>query len=128
MNSKCPCGSGVKYKKCCKPYHSGAKAPNALVLMKSRYSAYVVGDSNYIIKTTHKDNYDFRNDKKIWKSEIIGFCQNTDFYGLDILDFIDGADEAFVIFKASLSSGNMIEKSRFLRVDGSWLYLSGEIF
>ena len=50
-NSKCPCGSGKKYKECCYKYHKGANPPNALLLMKSRYSAYAAGDAKYIIKT-----------------------------------------------------------------------------
>jgi len=44
-NTPCPCGSGRKYKKCCQPYHRGAKPDNALTLMKSRYAAYALGQS-----------------------------------------------------------------------------------
>ncbi len=55
-NSKCPCGSGKKYKICCFRLHKGLLAKNALELMKSRFSAYAVGDANYIIKTTHKSS------------------------------------------------------------------------
>jgi len=54
LNKKCPCGSGQKYKKCCKLFHNGKVAKNALELMRSRYSAYVVGDAKYIMKTIMK--------------------------------------------------------------------------
>ena len=122
-NLPCPCGSGQKYKKCCAPFHKGAIPKNALLLMKSRYSAYAVGNSGYIIKTTHPDNPDYTDDRKTWKASIGYFCRETRFEGLEILEWIDGEEEAFVTFKASLSSGALMEKSRFLKVSGQWLYV-----
>ena len=95
--------------------------------MKSRYSAYAVGDSKYIIKTTHPDNPDYTDERKSWQASIDHFCSTTRFEGLQILDWSDGEEEAFVTFSASLSGGIMIEKSRFLKVDGKWLYVDGEI-
>jgi len=125
-NSLCPCGSKKKYKKCCHIYHKGALPKDALNLMKSRYSAYAVGDANYIIKTTHTNNSDYTANTQKWKSEIKEFCKNTEFKKLEILEFIDGENEAFVTFKAYLNDGYMIEKSRFLKVDNRWLYVDGE--
>jgi len=127
-NAKCPCGSRVKYKKCCQLQHEGDEAENALVLMISRYSAYAVGDTSYIIRTTHPDNPDFQENRIVWAKEIDYFCQGTEFLGLEVVDFIDGEDEAFVEFKAKLSDGVIHEKSRFLKVDGRWLYVDGEFF
>ena len=93
--------------------------------MKSRYVAYAVGDAAYIVKTTHSNNSDYTKDAKAWKESIDVFCQGTEFLGLEILEFIDGEEEAFVTFKAMLSSAEMIEKSRFLKVNGHWLYEKG---
>ena len=95
--------------------------------MKSRYAAFAVDDARYIVKTTHENNPDFTTDVQIWKEGIKSFTTNTEFLGLEILEFIDGEKEAYVTFKASLSSGDMTEKSRFLKVDGLWLYESGII-
>jgi len=125
-NSPCPCGSGVKYKKCCSLYHKGAFAPNALILMKSRYSAYATDNADYIIKTTHPDNSDYTEDKTRWRASILEFSQHTDFLKLKIIDFVDGETEAYVSFVAKLSSGELKEKSRFLQVDGRWLYVDGK--
>ena len=125
-NAPCPCGSKNKYKKCCQPYHKGAKAKTALLLMRSRYSAYAVGNSSYIIKTTHQNNPDFTDNIKAWQESIENFSQATDFLGLEILEFVDGGKEAFVTFRASLSSGDMVEKSRFLKEGDEWLYERGE--
>jgi SEC-C motif-containing protein len=127
INSPCPCGSGKKYKKCCAIYHKGALPKNALLLMKSRYSAYALANSNYIIKTTHPNNSDYSINIEEWSRAINQFSNSTEFLKLEIIEFIDGDSEAFVTFKATLSSGNMLEKSRFLKVDNRWLYESGEI-
>ena len=47
----CPCGSGSAYDVCCGPYHHGVAAPTAEALMRSRYSAYVLGDVAYLMNT-----------------------------------------------------------------------------
>jgi len=126
-NTPCPCGSNTKYKKCCQVYHKGAKPKTALLLMKSRYSAYVTGESRYIIKTTHENNVQYMSDMKVWQEGIDEFCRETDFLGLEVLEFTEGDEEAFVTFKANLSSGEMVEKSRFVKVEGMWLYENGEV-
>ena len=126
-NHLCPCGSNVKYKKCCLKYHKGAFASTALLLMKSRYSAYAVGDSAYIMKTTHSNNSDFTENTEGWKKSIDDFSFHTDFLALEILEFLEGKEESFVTFKAKLSTGEMIEKSRFLKLGSVWLYEQGVI-
>jgi len=120
----CPCGSGIKYKKCCEPFHKGKKkAKNALELMKSRYSAYATNKPKYIIKTTHKNNPEWNNPN--WLEEIKVFC-NSEFKKLEIISFEDGENEAFVEFKAYIDDFIIHEKSRFLK-EGVWLYESGEM-
>lgn len=129
INSLCPCGSGMKYKKCCQLFHNGKVAKNALELMKSRYSAYAFSNPKYIMKTTHKENQDFTSETKIWEKDILEFCKNGEFRDLEILEFIDGEEEAFVTFLATIFLNNQnasfIEKSKFYKVDGKWLYHSG---
>ena len=125
-NAPCPCHSGEKYKKCCQPYHRGTLPANAHKLMRSRYSAYALHLADYIIHTTHPDNTDFTDDISVWKESVLVFCRNTEFLGLKIFDFNDNGTEAFVTFQAKLSEGIMDEKSRFLQVEGKWLYESGE--
>jgi SEC-C motif domain protein len=125
-NSPCLCHSGEKYKKCCLPYHKGILPSNALRLMRSRYSAFVLGLTDYIIVTTHPNNPDYTEDKENWRKSILDFSQNTQFIGLKIDEFIDGESEAFVTFEAMLDGGILKEKSRFLKVEEKWLYESGE--
>ncbi len=122
-NASCPCGSGKKYKQCCRRFHQGAVAKDALELMKSRYSAYAARESAYIIKTTHPNNPDFSTDTREWKKSIESFCKNETFDKLEILEYIESKNEATVKFIAYLGSGQMKEKSRFVKEGGKWLYL-----
>ncbi|MES2821548.1 MAG: YchJ family protein [Pseudomonadota bacterium] len=48
----CPCGSGSALALCCARYHTGDQPPSAEALMRSRYSAYVLGLVDYLIDTT----------------------------------------------------------------------------
>lgn len=48
----CPCGSGARLDECCGQYLAGTPAPSAERLMRSRYSAYVLGDIDYLRQTT----------------------------------------------------------------------------
>ncbi len=125
VNSSCPCGSGKKYKNCCLPLHKGRVAKDALELMKSRYSAYAAGACKYIIKTTHPNNREQRKESTIWLKEICNFSQNSTFERLEIIDFINGTEEAFVTFTATIDGEKITEKSRFLKEGKLWLYESG---
>lgn len=50
----CPCGSGRRYAQCCRPLHLGQReAATAAELMRSRYSAFAVGDADYLLATWH---------------------------------------------------------------------------
>ena len=56
-SSQCPCESGRIYDKCCGPFLAGmASAPTAEALMRSRYTAYVEENSNYLVETWHADH------------------------------------------------------------------------
>lgn len=131
VNAMCPCGSLKKFKKCCMIFHNGAKAKNALELMKSRYSAFATGDFKYIIKTTHKDNPEYSEDLTSWKNSILTFSKDSDFKKLEIIDFIEDEKESYVTFKATIYHGaydnSFCEKSKFLKENELWQYHSGEI-
>src|ERR1044072_5151614 len=50
---RCPCGTGVPYAACCGPAHAGTPAPTAEKLMRSRYSAFALGDAEYLLRSWH---------------------------------------------------------------------------
>ncbi len=126
----CPCKSGKNYTECCSLYHHGISAANALQLMRSRYSAYALGQVDYIIETTHPKNRQYKSDFKSWRHELLAFCTQTHFQNLEILDFIDGQNKAYVSFFARLQQhgrdASFKEKSYFEKVNGKWMYRSGK--
>ena len=121
----CPCDSGLSYKNCCQALHKGAKAPSPEALMRSRYSAYALDLSDYIIKTTHPDGSPYRSDRAAWKRDIESFSQNTHFARLQIL----ATKEDMVTFHATLFANNQdisyTEISVFRQDNGYWKYYSG---
>lgn len=124
ISDLCPCHSGKKYENCCQPYHQGHPAPNAEKLMRSRYSAYALGITDYIIATSLEV---MRSDKK----SIERFCTMTQFDDLKIQSFEECENEAFVTFTAFLTQGGQdatfTEKSRFAKEKGKWYYAGAEI-
>jgi SEC-C motif-containing protein len=100
--------------------------------MRSRYSAYALGLTDYIIHTTHPKNPSSSLPFDRWKQEILAFSKNTLFEGLTIGECVDGKDDAFVTFFALLRQGDtdvsFVEKSHFEKVNGQWLYVDGDIF
>jgi len=127
----CPCGTGKYYQDCCKPYHDGTLCKTALLLMRSRYSAYALSLSEYIIKTTHPENSGYSSDANKWKKEILSFCAMTSFNQLEIMNFTDGKENARVTFVAHLQQKNddasFMERSLFKKEEDQWLYADGQI-
>lgn len=128
---KCPCASKALYHKCCKRYHDGAPAEDALHLMRSRFAAYALGLADYLIDTTHQEHPEFSKDRSAWKKSIESFSQSTSFDHLTINEFVDGQETATVSFTAHLrQAGNDAtfgEKSLFVKENDRWLYKSGKI-
>ncbi len=128
---KCPCASKALYHKCCKQYHDGAPAKDALHLMRSRFAAYALGLADYIIDTTHAEHPEFSKDRSKWKESIENFSKSTSFDHLTINEFVDGQETATVCFTAHLrQSGNdasFTENSLFVKENDRWLYKSGKV-
>ena len=121
----CPCGSGRPLADCCGPLIGAAvAAPTAEALMRSRYTAYVLGQEAYLLATWHATTrpaaVDLREEPR------------PRWIGLDIRrhEQRDGA-HAEVEFVARYRLGGrahgLHETSRFLREGGSWFYVDGDL-
>ncbi|MFC5728506.1 MULTISPECIES: YchJ family protein [Nocardioides] len=119
----CPCGSGRRYDECCRPLHRGQDAARtAEELMRSRYSAFVVHDASYLLRTWHPAT----------RPESLDLDDRVRWTGLDVLATEAGgpADErGLVEFRAhhvvAGVPGSLHEVSRFRRQGGAWLYVRG---
>ena len=125
--SLCPCGSKNTYQQCCESahlHHSAVETPEQL--MRSRYSAHVLGLVDYVVATYHPScNAEAQK-------EGIAESIDSDWAELEVIDTAAGShqDEGFVEFKAYFNEDNeqycMQERSRFVREDSLWFYIDGE--
>lgn len=131
-NAFCPCGRGLKYKKCCGALHRGQPPATLEDLMRSRYTAYAVGNVRYIMQTTHPHSPFNKGDTGEWAAQLEIFCKMTDFEKLEVLSSeVDEAhDVGWVTFRATMFQGkkdiSALERSLFRRLNGRWLYVSPE--
>ncbi len=126
----CHCGSGKPFQTCCAPIISGAEvAPTAEALMRSRYSAYVEHDVDYLGDTLHPNN---RND---WDRDATAkWAEGAEWLGLEIrsteagkAEDEEGMVEFIATFKEKDSLRRHHEMSRFSRLDGRWYYVEGDL-
>ena len=106
---------------CCGPFLSHASWPAAAeALMRSRYTAFALGDSEYLLRTWHPRTRPERLD-----------LDDRNWTGLTITDRVDGAEEdlmGIVEFTATWilgdRRGSQTERSAFVRRAGRWFYLA----
>ena len=129
MNStSCPCGrttakgQPLALAACCGVYHAGQPAPDAESLMRSRYSAFVLGDVPYLLATWHSSQ----------RPAELTLEAGAKWLGLDIRQHrVTGDQTAEVEFVARFRVGGKAvrqhERSRFVREDGRWFYVDGDV-
>lgn len=123
----CPCESGRPFETCCAPYLAGGKsAPTAEALMRSRYCAYTRRDAAYLLRTWHPSTrpavLDLERDAGLrWLGlKILGCTAGG-------ADGEAGTVEFVARYKVGGKAGRLCENSRFVREEGLWYYLDGEI-
>ena len=122
----CPCNPEKTFKECCGLLLNGEKAPStAEALMRSRYSAYVQKDHDYLLKTWHSSSRP--------SEESLDMPDDFSWTGLEILHCIHGGQDdakGTVEFKAhyktSTLENSLHEVSSFVRENGQWFYLEGQ--
>lgn len=119
----CPCGSGRAYAACCERWHAGTPAPDAESLMRSRYSAFVLHNQPYLLTSWHPDT----------RPSGVTFEPNFKWLGLKVvaarqIDESHAEVEFIARFRVGGgSAARLHELSRFVREDGRWLYLDGQL-
>ena len=117
----CPCGSGAALAACCGRYLGGIPAPTPEALMRSRYTAFAVGDADYLARTWHPGT----------RPETLDLEPDLRWRGLEIVSAEAGHKRGTVEFRASWSQGGtrgvLHERSRFVRQSERWWYLDGVV-
>lgn len=117
----CPCGSTLTYGECCQRCHKGEPAASPEALMRSRYSAFVLGDTGYLQRSWHPDTR---------PQQPVELDAGQQWVGLRILDCGSRGAQGWVHFQAiSREKGGfwvLEEHSRFVLEAGHWFYRDGD--
>lgn len=129
LDPHCPCGSQQIYAHCCEPYVTQkALAPTAEALMRSRYTAYCLGNVDYLIDTLHLSKR-----KPSDRLTLQRTCDTIHWVGLTILATQQGGirdKRGIVEFIARYDRpelGQLHERSRFVKQGDRWFYRDGDI-
>ncbi|MGV9192866.1 YchJ family protein [Microbacterium sp. MC2] len=120
----CPCG-GPTFGTCCGPIIGGAPAATAEQLMRSRYTAFAIGDAAHVAATWHPST----------RPEPLDLDGDIRWQALEILSTEAGGpedDRGVVEFRAHHRDaegrlGSLHERSRFRRQRGRWWYVDGVV-
>lgn len=123
----CPCGNTETYAACCGRYLSGQRRiPDAESLMRSRYTAYQRGNTDWLLATWHPS----QRSPELTASLSSGLS-DTEWLGLNVISHTHEKDsnEAFVTFYARYrekqQTSAIYERSRFIREEQHWYYIDG---
>ncbi len=124
----CPCGSRHSYSQCCLPLLSGeqqAKEPEQL--MRSRFSAFCLQQTDYLIATHHPSFQSGHEQRELEQS-----YQQTRWLMLDVIDSGQTGGQGWVEFKAYFQQQEryhcLHELSRFILKGQRWFYQDGDQF
>ena len=117
----CPCGSGADLDRCCRRYLAGQSAPTAEALMRSRYTAFAVGDEEHLLRTWHVET----------RPAAVRFVPGQRWVRLEVLatvagDLLDteGAVEFLAHHERDGEVRVLHERSRFVRdAEHRWVYV-----
>jgi SEC-C motif domain protein len=124
----CPCGPTPPrpYAACCGRYvdaYESLPAPTAEALMRSRYSAYVRDRSDYLLATWHPHTRPVTLEKNPagmrWIGLTVRGCSQQDAHHAQV--------EFVALGKQAGRALRLHETSRFLREEGRWFYLDGDL-
>lgn len=130
----CPCGKSYKaqrpplYVDCCSRFverFSDTPAPNAESLMRSRYSAFVLGHTDYLAATWHATT----------RPHDLAADPGTRWLGLEVrrhaaIDANHAEVEFVARYRPADGSGPAVrihERSRFVREGNRWYYVDGDL-
>ena len=119
---KCLCGKPIEFEACCGAILSGKrKAESPEELMRSRYSAYVVEDVDYLVRTTWPASRapNLAASIRHWMDQVQWLQLTVLFSGKDTVEFV-------AEYISGGRTGRLHERSLFRKQKGEWFYV-GEV-
>ena len=126
--AQCLCGSGRNFDECCGPVIAGSKPDTAEALLRSRYTAFAMGNTDYLVDTLTSDIRDSFDQVEAYNT-----AADAKWQSLEIRRIIEGGidDETGSIefvakFRLRDEQRLHHELSKFRREDGQWRCAGGE--
>ncbi|WP_035483729.1 YchJ family protein [Gaetbulibacter saemankumensis] len=122
----CYCGNKIDYQNCCEVFHkNGGKTETAEQLMRSRYSAFVLANGDYLMQTHHSSTRPIKE-----KKAIVDWAKSVQWIKLEVLETTNGNpndQKGTVTFNAYFYEHGKVdvihEKSAFIKENNYWTYL-----
>ncbi len=126
----CPCGSQNTFENCCSPHINGDQdCPTAESTMRSRYTAFVKKNAQYIFDTHSEETREETSLK-----ELQDWAENSNWLGLEVVNVENGKKndtEGTVEFIAKYESKGREyrhhEVSTFKKTNNKWFFHDGEM-
>lgn len=119
MSAVCDCGRPQPYEQCCGRWHAGAQPTTVEDLMRSRYSAFVRQNADYLLRTWHPET----------RPAAIDWVEGTQWLQLQVRHAEQNERQGEVHFSAYFREQGiwqcLQERSRFVCDDGVWYYVDG---
>ena len=116
---KCPCTPTKLYADCCekahKNIHSVAEAED---LMRSRYSAFVLANVNYLQQSHHSTTRPSKTEKR----ELLTWTNSVEWVKLEVLNSTENTVEFKAYFIENGSLNVIHENSFFVKENNHWVY------
>ncbi|WP_236545843.1 YchJ family protein [Tenacibaculum maritimum] len=124
----CLCNSSKTYSNCCKKAHDNIfTVATAISLMRSRYTAFALGNIEYLQKSHHSSTRPSKREKE----EILQWTKTVQWLKLELLNTTQGdinSDKGTVEFKAFFIENGILdcihENSVFYKENKHWVYHS----
>ncbi|MFT4299496.1 MAG: YchJ family metal-binding protein [Aeromicrobium sp.] len=114
--SRCPCTSGLPFGACCGPVlaeHPAATSAEAL--MRSRFTAFALGDAAHLLRTWHAST----------RPDELSLDASLRWTRLDVERTAPSVVEFTAFFCGPDGPGRLHETSRFVYERGLWFYVDG---
>lgn len=124
----CPCG-GDDYRTCCRPFHRGEEPPDPGAMVRSRFSAFALGEAEYLWRTLHPDHELRARPEPEVLRELRNAHRTHKYRSVTIHDVELDGDRARVLFTARVfekgRDRSFAELSFFARTRDGWRYRDG---